>query len=197
MSSRASRRRKFAAVLVDEIPRRQKQLRAGRLRTVFKRYVLLALVSHLFLISLTVLYAIVWHSSGYTAVLLFRIPNVLRAVLLVGVLFTRINVLSVMGVGRYYKIVRHFKRYTVLGLWLVVGFADVYLLRWFTMPLLDVLHFTLRGPINTLQFPAYVLLDVLYIGDFYLTLHWVYYAGVRGNIMRNLQSPASRSLLEV
>ena len=195
MPSKALRRRE--AVLIDEIPRRQKQQKASLLRTVFNRYVLLALGSHLILIGLTVLYAVVWHSTGYTAVLLFKIPNAFRAAMLVGVLFTRIDVISVMGVGRYYKIVRHFKHYTVLGLWLLIGFADLYLLRMSTVPLLNIFHFVVRGPIDTLQFPAYVLLDVLYLGDFYLTLHWVYYVGTRRNIMHNLQLRDRNNLLDV
>ena len=180
-----NRRQVRKARTLDMIPAKDKKDRTKHLRAVFRRHVCLALALHTTLATLTALYLFVWWDTGYTLVLFARALVLVRILLLLRVLSLRIDVLSIYGVGRYYKIVRHFRRYPPLGAWLGVGFVDLSLVRW-KLPLFDTVHFVFVGPVNSLQFPAYLALDLLYLADFYVTLHWVYYAGVRRNVVRNL-----------
>ncbi len=170
---------------LDTITAQVRKNRARQLRSVFRRYVCLALMLHTATAALTGLYLFVWWDSGYTIVLFARGFVIVRILMLLAVLTIRIDVLSIFGVGHYYKILRHFKRYTPLGLWLLIGFVDLYFIRW-KIVAFDVIHFLFSGPVNSLQFPAYLALDLLYIGDFYVTLHWVYYVSVRRNVTKNL-----------
>ena len=70
-------------------------------------------------------------------------------------------------------------------MWLLIGFVDLYLIRW-EIPFINILHFIIQGPLNTLQFPLYLIHDFLYLMDFYITIYIVYYIGIRNNIKNNL-----------
>ncbi|KKL78209.1 hypothetical protein LCGC14_2027140 [marine sediment metagenome] len=177
---------------LDDVPRAEIGDKRRRLQRAFKCYVALALASHVTLAALTAVYIVVWQHTGYVAVLYARVLVVVRIVLLVRVLsIRRIDVVVLVGVRRYHKVVRHFKRHPALALWLWVGFVDLYVLRYKAV-LIDVLHFALSGPADTLQFPAYVLLDVLYIVDFHLTFYLVYWVGTCGTVDRLLLAPHRR-----
>ncbi len=170
---------------LDTISSQEKNQKSRRLQTIFKRYVILALSFHLSVTALTLVYLNAWWKSGYTVVLFVRGLVVVRILLLFRVLSIQINVLSIFGVNNYYKIIRHFKGHPSLGLWLLIGFVDLYLVR-SIVPWINLSHFLFKGPVHTIQFPAYFLLDSLYLLDFYVTLYWIYYAGVRRNITANL-----------
>ena len=80
------------------------------LRRIFKKYIILALLSHIFVFGLTITYIIIWWKVGYVAILFARFLIIFRIFLLIRVLVisNRINIFKIMGVGKYYKIIRHF-----------------------------------------------------------------------------------------
>lgn len=162
-----------------------------KLRATFKLYTALALLSHLIVTGLTVAYIAIWWETGYVGVLFARILVIPRIILLLRVLTIRIDVIAIMGVGKYYKIMRYFSHHPALGAWLLIGFVDLYLIRW-KIPFLNLLHFTIKGPVDTFQFPAYLILDLLYFIDFYVTVYIVYYVAVRRNIARHLRLKKKR-----
>ncbi len=185
-SLRALRARGWRSL--DEVPRAEVDCNRRRLQRAFKRYVLVALAAHAALAALTVAYIAVWHRTGYVAVLYARALIVVRIVLLLRVLAIDIDVVLLVGVRRYYKVVRHFAVHPALALWLWVGFVDLFALRYKAL-LIDLVHFTLSGTAGTSQFAAYLLLDVLYIVEFHFTFYVVYWAGTCGTVDRMLLAP--------
>ncbi len=157
------------------------------LKRVFKIYIILALLSHVFVFGVTITYIIIWWKVGYIEILFARFLIIFRIFLLIRVLMisNHINIFKIIGVGKYYKIIRHFSYYPSLGMWLLIGFIDLYLIRW-EIPFINILHFIIKGPLNTLQFPLYLILDSLYLMDFYITIYIVYYVGIQNNITKNL-----------
>ena len=157
------------------------------LKRVFRFYIIFALLSHIFVFGFTITYIIIFWKIGYVAILFFRFLIIFRILLLFRVLIisNHIDIILIMGVGKYYKIIRHFSYYPSLGLWLLIGFIDLYLIRWEIL-FINIFHFVIKGPLNTLQFPLYLILDSLYLIDFYITIYIVYYVGIRSNIKKNL-----------
>ena len=185
--------------LLDSVPPTQVAYRGRVLRRTFRFWAWWAVLVHALLAALTVAYAVVWWHTGYVGVLFARALVLVRLVLLLRVIAISVRVVRLVGVGRYYKIVRHLWRHPSLAWWWVVGFVDLYTVR-VLVPIVNIVHFTVfavPGHDSALQFAAYLLLDVLFVAEFYVTLHFVYYRGIRQNIRKNLigwhffgQSPA-------
>ncbi len=182
---------------LDSIEGLTKRNKQQLLRRIFKKHVAITLSLHIILTIITILYIFIWWDSGYILTLFLRALLLARIGLLLHILTKRkINILKIYGTGDYYKIIRHVKYYPSLGIWLLIGFIDIYLLRW-SILFIDLIHFLFNGPITTLQFSAFILLDLLYILEFYLTVHILYYRGIRRNVQYNLLKEAENNKFKI
>ncbi len=175
---------------IENAPNGQVTRARGRLRRVFFRYVWLAAFVHLAAIALVGFYIAFWWRAGYVWILYLRFPTAVRAALLAATPCVGAEVLRLHGVGRYYKILRQFSRHPTLGPWLLIGFVDLYLIR-YPIVLWNILRFVLRDAAVTAQFGAYLALDLLFVAEFYVTLGLVYYLGIRRNVRENLLRKAT------
>ena len=178
--------------LLDDIPWNYIDAARPVLVNNFRICAAVTLVLQLVTLSATIAYIILWWDAGYTFWLWVRLLNFVRVLLIAKTICVRdLDVVTIRGVGRYYKIVRHFSRHPSLGLWMLTGMLDLYLFR-LTIPAFDLLKFTLFGPVDTLQFPSYLLLDALYVLDYYGGFYLVYKLGVWVNVTANVVKPYSR-----
>ena len=167
------------------IPNRNGQRLEKLVRCVFKRYVFLVLIIHFILLLVTSLFIVTWWKSGYVVILFFRAIALLRFLLLLLVLCISIEVETIIGVQQYYKRLRHFMRYPSLGLWLLLGFFDLYVLR-VTILVVDIIFFFVTNKYISIQFLSYITLDLAYIAEFHVTLYILYNFGVVRNVRMNL-----------
>ncbi len=178
--------------LLDDIPWNYIDAARPVLVNNFRICAAVTLVLQLVTLSATIAYIILWWDAGYTFWLWVRLLNFVRVLLIAKTICVRdLDVVTIRGVGRYYKIVRHFSRHPSLGLWMLTGMLDLYLFR-LTIPAFDLLKFTLFGPVDTLQFPSYLLLDALYVLDYYGGFYVIYELGVWSNVTVNVVKSYAR-----
>ena len=178
--------------LLDDIPWHYIDATRPILVNNFRICAAVTLVLQILTLSATIAYIVLWWDAGYTFWLWIRLLNFVRVLLIAKAMCIRdLDVVTIRGVGKYYKIVRHFSRHPSLGLWMLTGMLDLYLFR-LTIPVFDFLKFTLYGPVDTLQFPSYLLLDALYVLDYYGGFYLVYKLGVWVNVTSNVVKSYSR-----
>lgn len=188
--------RNIDSVSIEEIRNKHREL-----KNIFKSHLFVSFLLEILLVITNYACIIRWAESEFRWTLFLHVANLIRAILLLYVIaFVDVSVVKIMGIGKYYKIIRHFRYYTPLGLWILIGFVDLYLLR-YTIVIMDIMYFTVFArEIDTFQITTYLLLDVLMIGEFYFSIYTVYYNGVWKNIKDNLlaikttNSPQSISL---
>ncbi len=173
---------------LDHINTTELNERKNILQRYFKKRVFFALLFHIFILIATLTYIYFLLESTFIRVVFISVLNVFRIFLLIYILMKReILIVYIYGVDNYYKILRHVSFYPSLGLWLLIGFIDFYIIR-LKIPIIDFLYFFLWRRNDWRIFLIYLSLDLFYIFDFYFTLHIVYYKGIRQNVKRNLLS---------
>ena len=121
----------------------------------------------------------------------------MRMILLMATLFQNVDLYAIKGEGRQDTLLRHFSIYPSLGVWVLVGFLDYYLLRW---PLFIgnwIYYGNLLLNDNSgalLPFIYFLSIDVAYLAESHLSLYLVYRRGVWRNILNRLRS---ESILKV
>lgn len=170
---------------IDSIPPEEIRGKHRQLKFTFKGWLFFSFMLQICLVLFNYWLIIQWIDTTFTWTLYLHFPNLLRAILALYILaFIDVKVINIMGVGKYYKILRHFTYYKPLGLWLFIGFADLYILR-YSVLLIDLFYLIFSSSM-VLQLVLYVVLDVLLVSEFYLSIHFVYYWGVWKNIRETL-----------
>ena len=118
----------------------------------------------------------------------FRSVVAFRLVLLL-LLMTRavcckpVNVVALYGTGYRWKMLRFFSQTPLLGVWLLLGLIEHWTLRWIAV-LLDLSALFFGEPLSAVL--LWVAVDIAFVFEFRLTLYFMYWSGVRGNVHRNL-----------
>ncbi len=192
---------------LDDVTPAEYKKRQPALSKTFKRYALATVLIEYTLAGMSIALIVIYWNTGFVWTQFLHLPMLIRAMLLSGVeLCDRIEVYKILGVNKYYKILRHFTRYPKLAWWLLLGFTSLYLLYWW-IPIVHIVHFVKNGLVVTAQFPLYIILDVLFFVEHWIAVHLVYKKGVVENVMRkspelqycrrSKKSHRARSIFEV
>ena len=170
---------------LDTISRSTRKRRQAEMSKTFKFYALVTVIIEYFIIGISIAYISVFQETLFVWTQILHFPTLIRAVLLsLVILFVRVDVYRILGVNKYYKILRHFTYHPLLAWWLFLGFASLYLLYWW-IPIANVLHFVLSDIPTTTQFPLYISLDILFFIEHWLSVYLVYKKGVVENVMNH------------
>lgn len=163
-------------------------LQTARERRVFRKCVWLAISLEALLLIVTLIWTILsWQSRFW---FLIRLGNVVRLILLVTTMFHNVNLYAIKGEGRTDTLLRHFSIYPPLGLWILVGVIDYYLIRWPMLIGQSLYYFILfldgqRSALLLLLF--FCVLDIAYLTESHVSLYLVYRRGVWYNILTQLR----------
>lgn len=170
---------------IDSITEQEIRRKHRGLKNVFKGWLFFSFLLQIGLMIFNYWLIITSKHTSFSWTLYLRFPNILRAILGLYILaFIDVSVIKIVGVGKYYKILRHFSYYRTLGLWLLIGFVDLYVLR-YPIFLVD-LTILIFNESMTFWLILYIVLDVLFLIEFYVSIYVVYYIGVWRNIKENL-----------
>ena len=151
---------------------------------VFKCWLCLALSIEIGLLSLNVFTVYIWPDICSYIQIIFRFPTFLRIVTgLFVILFSDIEMVNIAGTGDYHTAHRHFFFYPCLGIWMLTGLIDLYLLG-FTL-VADIIFFLVVHGYQLYQIVYSLIFDVLYISEFYASVYFVYRIGVIENLQHN------------
>ena len=156
----------------------EKAEKGAKLKKHFKLRVFLVLVIEFLLLAGTTATVVVFRDFIWTQAVHFVLA--VRFVLLFVVLCMDVDIYKIKGVNKYYRTVTHFSYYKALGLWLLFGFLFLYLVYWW-IPIVDIIHFTSR-PDRNVQFAIYLILDVLFILEHWVSYLLVYKSGIVNQI---------------
>lgn len=134
-----------------------------------------SLFVHLAALSITLTLLFVWFQTTHSIILYFRALILLRILFLVFSLCYPINKPEFL-IGVNDKVLRAWSYVPPLWAWLLIGRIDMYLFRW-TIPIINVIWFLFKGPIDTFQFIAFFIHDVYYLIDYKATFYLIYYLG--------------------
>lgn len=144
-----------------------------------KIWISIALVIEIVLIVATIS-IIITEIHGYWWLQLFRLINVLRAILLVLSLRSELKVVDLFGSGKLYKSIRSLSVFKPLGIWVVIGFIDTAVFR---LNLLIVDPLAVAIALKNANIFLFVLgFNILYVLEFPITLYMVYTIGVVRNV---------------
>jgi hypothetical protein len=154
---------------------------------VFLRYISITIFLHLTVVAVTVVEAVYvpFWTLYLRAILLPRI-FLLLWLIFCGMCCAAINVGHLYRPGRVVKYARTFRAVPALGLWLLLGYVDLYVVRYPSI-IIDV---TAPLWVDTGQKVEASLLraaiDVAVVCEFYLARNVIYEQGVRRNVVFNL-----------
>jgi hypothetical protein len=173
-----------ALICLDTVPKSIREKSKPGVERTFKCYVFLVIMIESFLLSVTISFIIIWWFTGYVWDLFLRFPTLIRWMILCCVLLCqRINVLRLNGNSQDNKKLSNFYNYNSLGTWMAIGMVDVYLFR-YPILILDLIIPILLTKTTLLQFLLYILLDIFYIGEYYLSNHILVNCAVYENIRK-------------
>lgn len=172
---------------LDSIDKREVANSLKKLKRVFKGYAFAVFLIELIISIYNYILIIMWLDTSFYWTLFLHFPNLVRCILLLYIIsFININVIKIMGVNKYYKIIRHFSYYNSLWLWILIGFLDNYVLR-YTIAIIDISYFLLISHrVEYTQFLMYLILDILLIIEFRVSIDFIYYKGIWNNVEKNL-----------
>ena len=175
--------------------RKRSFVQTGKERRIFRSCLMTVICMDLGLLIVTLIWTFLSVQSKFW--FWTRIGNVVRMILLMATLFQNVDLYAIKGEGRQDTLLRHFSIYPSLGVWVLVGFLDYYLLRW---PLFIgnwIYYGNLLVNDNSaalLPFIYFLSIDFAYLAESHLSLYLVYRRGVWRNILNRLRS---ESILKV
>lgn len=144
---------------------------------------LAALVHTVFVVTTAVEFAVVPRFTlWFRSVVAFRLV-LLLLIMTRAVCCRPVDVVALYGTGHKWKMLRFFSQKPLLGLWLLLGFVEHWTLRWMAI-VLDLSALFFGEPLSTVL--IWVTVDIAFIFEFRLTLYFMYWSAVRGNVYRNL-----------
>jgi hypothetical protein len=181
--------------LIDDIvanrssKRRSVNLQTGEERRIFRKCIWWVIIMDAILLITTLIWTILsWQSRWW---LLIRLGNAFRMILLLATLFQNVNLYAIKGDGRTETLLRHFSIYPSLGIWVLVGVIDYYLIRWPLFIGQALYYFILfmqgAGASSLLLFLFFLLLNFCYLLESHLSVRLVYRRGVWLNILSSLR----------
>lgn len=165
----------------------------GKAVLIFKRYVSLVIIYDFILFILTLIWFIWWNENEMIIIQLnfyLRLGNVIRMMLLIMVLMSKIDIYKIKGDGRINTILRNFARYKLLGGWVLIGIIDYYLIRipLFIVDFIYYFIFLIQDDHSALApFIYYFILNFLYLLESYLSIYLIYHKGIWMNIMNRIK----------
>lgn len=155
-------------------------------RLVF--YVTISIFFNLLLIGLSVACFIIYLDNGIYWTLLAKLIIILRVLLLIKfVTNKKIHIYKLRGnkdlsIMCQFQLSKHFNIYPSLAIWLLIGYIDFFTLR-ITSFINDMIKLILVEDTMKEQFFFYLLLDILYILEFFLSLYIIYTIGIKKGIL--------------
>jgi hypothetical protein len=172
-----------SAIYIDDIPSHILKKKRGPLQNRFRVCVLSCIYIDIFVIALFITFFIVYAETGYYLTLIPKCIQIIRTILLVRVIFMKVTIYWLRGNFSWWGVllIKHFKKYRPIGLWLLFGYIDLFLFRWTTL-IIDIYTFSTSNVLSGNQAISYLLLDILYIIEFHLTFYLLFSMGVINNI---------------
>jgi hypothetical protein len=143
----------------------------------FKIYVFITVFIEFILLLGNIGIVIGFQNSGFIWTKIIQLVIGIRFMLLFLVLVSNIDVYKIKGVDIYYSTMTHFSYYTSLGIWFLLGFIFLYILYWWIL-IVDIIFLLTRNHINFTQFSIYIIVDVLFIIEHWLSYLLVYKCGI-------------------
>jgi hypothetical protein len=179
---------------LDRLDGRTKYILRESLKKSFRYHSLICIILDIILIGCT-LFEIIFYwkdCDGFIWIIL-RFPTLIRTAILILITVSywrEIDYIRMIGVGKYYNIVRYFKTGNrILGLWLIIGFVDLYIIR-YPITIIDVIRlfiyiFSHPGNDDNINNNmilsckiVYLVMDIIFIMEFYWTLCLLYYRAI-------------------
>jgi hypothetical protein len=174
-------------LILEHFGKQQLKKKEKRINRYFKCITLLCILIEIASVIPFLSCFIIYIDTGLFWTLIPKFIQLIRIILLVYTLFMKTPVYWLRGIRISHTImlIKHWKIFPPLGLWLLIGFVDLLLFRVLTI-LIDFIVFLALDSIGTTQSLLYIATDLIYVLEFYLTLNILYYIGVVNNIYNHL-----------
>jgi hypothetical protein len=152
-----------------------------KLSRVFKIIACCVILIELIVLSFTIALIALYSSTIYAWTLYIRALAFFRIILLLGVMCTKTKVIEFRGKGfEFFKLVRHFKSNTLLGLWMLFGYLDGCLRPMILIA--DIIMFGIFNDVISTQFGLFITNDIIFSMEFYCSVCIIYRLGVTENL---------------
>lgn len=183
----------YTFIMLDDVKDHELDRKRPTLSRRFKTFVFCAFVIDLILLSSSITGLIVWWSAGHSWVFFLRFPTLIRMILLIVIMCSKIPVDKLIGVPKMMKLPAHMAAVSKpLGLWMIIGLLDVFMIRIF-LTAVDIFYFSITLQITSSHGIFTILLDLAYIAEFWVTLWLVYSVGVRRTVNTVILSSGRRN----
>ena len=183
-------------LLVDHIPDDHIKNKAPELTKRVRGCLLVVSSVELALLSVSILFTVLWWETGYTWTLIVRSVGQLRVLFSISAICYKIPVINMVGTGKFFKIPKFLTPCPPLGIWAWIGHLDMFLIR---IPFLvvDFIYFCVSGYFATLQSLFYIILGLVLIAESYLSISLIYYNGIRNGVVAEVIRPKGQGVISL
>jgi hypothetical protein len=174
---------KFEFINLDFYDFKKKQARCSDLKTTLRQFLFISLLFEIILIIFSVLIIVQWPCFYYTWTFIPRIFFFIESIINFVLIIETPDPIKLIGLPYYKKAICFLVRN--YGFRIKIIFSLIHLIIFsFSIILIHIIIFAVNNNVGSIQFLLYIILDILFILEFFFYLYIIYIHG----IIKNLQT---------